>query len=287
MSRTKALGFGLAFVLIFLIALAGYQYHVQNSVQVETVDFNSRLLGKRMPYQALLPRGYGWITNRSTRYPVLYLLHGWNGHYDSWLKETPLAQYASEHRLIIITPEGDNGWYTDSATVPADKYETYIPRELIAEVDRRFRTVPDRNGRAIAGYSMGGYGAIKYGLKYPEMFSFVASMSGALDVTARTDNNAIMQIFGEPNSSTRQANDVQRLARDLPSDRQNLLPYFYIDCGTEDSWLEVNTEFANTLSERKIGHNYSQPQGGHYWSYWDTQVRQVLREAEKKMIAPD
>ena len=284
-SWTKGLRFGIGFLLI-LVALAGYYYYLQGPVRVETVDFNSSLMGKRVPYNVVLPPGYSRITNRKIRYPVLYLLHGWNAHYDSWLKETALATYASEHKLIIITPEGDNGWYTDSAAVPSDQNETYITRELIPDVDKRFRTVTDRSGRAVAGYSMGGYGALKLGLKHPEMFSFVASMSGALDVTERTDNTSIMQTFGELNSPTRQANDVQRLARDFPSDRQNVLPYFYLDCGTEDTWLEVNNQFASTLSARKIAHNYSQPQGGHYWSYWDTQVRQVLREAETRMSHP-
>src|SRR6185295_3905134 len=157
---------------------------------------------------------------------------------------------------------------------------------LIPDVDRRFRTVADRSGRAVAGDSMGGYGALKLGLKHPEMFSFVASMSGALDVTARTDNTSIMQIFGEPNSSTRQANDVTRLTRDFPPDRQSLLPYFYLDCGTEDPWLEVNREFAGVLSQRRIAHEYREPQGGHYWSYWDSQIRQVLRVAETQMSHP-
>jgi len=281
----KALGFGIAFILA-LVALAAYYNHLQNSVRVETVDLNSSLLGKRVPYNVLLPPGYGSITKRRLRYPVLYLLHGWNAHFDSWLRETALAKYAEEHRLIIVMPEGDNGWYTDSATVTQDQNETYIKRELIPDVDRRFRTVADRSGRAVAGDSMGGYGALKLGLKHPEMFSFVASMSGALDVTARTDNTSIMQIFGEPNSSTRQANDVTRLTRDFPPDRQSLLPYFYLDCGTEDPWLEVNREFAGVLSQRRIAHEYREPQGGHYWSYWDSQIRQVLRVAETQMSHP-
>ncbi len=148
-----------------------------------------------MPYEVVLPRGYRLITSRRTRYPVLYLLHGWSGHYDSWLKQTALLQYASEYQLIIVTPEGDNGWYTDSATVSADHYETYVLDELISDVDRRYRTIHDRRGRAVAGNSMGGYGALKLGFKHPEIFTLAASMSGALDASARTDEASIMQTF--------------------------------------------------------------------------------------------
>ena len=78
-------------------------------------------------------------------------------------------------------PEGDDGWYTDSATVPNDKYETYIIKELIPEIDKKFRTLADREHRIIAGLSMGGYGSIKFGLKYPNLFSIVGSFSGAFD----------------------------------------------------------------------------------------------------------
>lgn len=284
-SWTRGLRLG-ALLAILIVALAAYYYHLQNSVRVETVEFRSGLLARRMPYSVVLPRGYGLITSRGIRYPVLYLLHGWSGHYNSWLNETALAQYASEHTLIIVTPEGENGWYTDSATVPSDQYETYFTKELIPDVDTRFRTIRNRGGRAVAGYSMGGYGALKFGLKHPEVFCFVASMSGAFDATSRTDDNSITQAFGEPNSPTRQANDLQRLVRDFPAERQALLPYFYLDCGSEDAWLETNRELANTLLERKIAHDYRQLPGGHVWPYWDQQVREVLRVATDRMVPP-
>jgi len=289
-TRNKSLANRLRFaalILTLLGALAAYYYHVQNKVRVETVHFSSNLLARTMPYNVVLPPGYSLITSRGIRYPVLYLLHGWSGHYDSWLKKTALAQYAAEHKMIIITPEGQNGWYTDRATAPSDKYETYITQELIPDVDGRFRTVPDRRGRAVAGYSMGGFGALKLGFKHPEMFSLAASMSGALDATTRTDDTSIMETFGEPNSAARQANDLQRLAREFPAQRQSLLPYLYLDCGTDDPWLVANRAFADILLERKMVHEYRQLPGGHVWPYWDQQVREVLRVAAERMVSPE
>src|SRR4030095_4148863 len=88
--------------------------------------------------------------------------------------------------------EGNNGWYTDSATVASDKYETYILQELIPEVQRRYRTIESRYGRGIAGLSMGGYGALKFGLKHPEMFAFAASMSGALGAASFLPDERIL-----------------------------------------------------------------------------------------------
>jgi S-formylglutathione hydrolase FrmB len=277
----------LVLVLVLLAALAAYYYHVENAVHVENVQFNSKLLGRAMPYSVVLPRGYGLITSRRVRYPVLYLLHGWSQHYNSWLQETTLRQYASEYQLIIVTPEGDNGWYTDNAGGSADQYETYVLHELIPDVESRYRTIQDRRGRAIAGNSMGGYGALKFGFKHPEIFTLAASMSGALDASARTDEASLMLIFGAPNSPTRVANDLPRLAREFPAERAPLLPYFYLDCGAEDPWLAANRDLVNILLERKIVHEYRQVPGGHIWAYWDRQVREVLRIAVERMVEPE
>src|SRR5262245_28664853 len=98
--------------LILFIVLIGllvvFYYQRENKVHVETIPFTSKLIGKALPYEVVLPPRYGLITSRHTRYPVVYLLHGWDGHYDSWLKRTALINYASEHQMIIITPEGNN-----------------------------------------------------------------------------------------------------------------------------------------------------------------------------------
>lgn len=104
------------FVLLFalLVALAAYYYHTENAVRVEVVRFNSNLIGRAMPYSVVLPRGYSLFTSRKTRYPVLYLLHGWSEHYDGWLANTGLLQYASDYQLIVVTSEGGNSWYTNS-----------------------------------------------------------------------------------------------------------------------------------------------------------------------------
>jgi S-formylglutathione hydrolase FrmB len=196
-------------------------------------------------------------------------------------------QYVSDHRLIVVTPEGGNGWYTDSATVPSDKYESYVVQELIKDVEARYRTVENRRGRAIAGNSMGGYGALKFGLKYPDMFALAASMSGALDATARTDDASINQALGPAHSAVREANDLQRLVRDFPAERAPLLPYLYLDCGLGDPWLETNRSFVNLLLERKITHEYRQLPGGHVWPYWDKRVSEVLRLAAEQLVQPE
>ncbi len=252
-------------------------------VAVQTVQFKSELIGLVLPYNVLLPFVY---EDSNKRYPVLYLLHGLFGRYDDWTTRTNLAEYAARYEVIIVTPEGHDNWYTDSASVPNDKYESYFVRELISDVDKRFRTIKDRRARGVAGLSMGGYGAIKYGLKYPEQFAFAGSISGALDPALRTDDKpgfawdilrpSINAVFGSRSSQTRTANDVHQIARSFSASQISSLPYLYLDCGLEDGFLATNREFADILLAKKIPHQYRQLPGGHNWAYWDQQVQEVL-----------
>lgn len=282
----KRLRLGLL-ALVLLCALAAYYYHAESAVRVETVGLASRLTARTLPYDVVLPPGYGLITSRGTRYPVLYLLHGWGGHHDAWLKYSNLKQYAAEHRLIIVTPEGENGWYTDGANDATAKFESYFVEELISDVDRRFRTIAERRGRGVAGLSMGGYGALKFGLKRPELFAFAASTSGALDAASRTDDATIMQTFGELGSPVRSANDLPRLAREFPEERKGLLPFLYLDCGDKDLWFKANRDFAGVLFERKFAYEYRQAPGDHVWPYWDKQLQEIMRAATEMLAPPE
>ncbi len=86
------------------------------NTRVQTVQFESKLIGKTLPYSVLLPTDYNQPAAKTKRYPVVYLLHGLTGHYTNWLEHTRLADYAAGYEFIIVMPEGNNGWYTDSAT---------------------------------------------------------------------------------------------------------------------------------------------------------------------------
>jgi len=217
---------GLKHWIVYLVALLTFGLTLsQSSIatprvsvpSVETVPYQSKLVNATLPYNVILPPGYR--ASGTTRYPVLYLLHGLGGHYSDWVTRTNIADYAAQYRMIVVTPEGNDSWYVDSGGVPTDKYETYILKELIPDVDKRFRTIQARYGRGVAGLSMGGYGAIKYGLKYPASFAFAGSMSGAFGVTRYTEKEMgganwepFLKIFGPVDSETRKANDVFEIA---------------------------------------------------------------------------
>ena len=263
--------------------------------RVQTIQFASKLVGKTLPYNVLLPVDYDQPISKTKRYPVVYLLHGLTGHYNNWIEKTHLTDDVTAYQFIIVMPEGNNGWYTDSATVPTDKYESYILQELIPDVEQRFRASNARDGRAIAGLSMGGYGALKFAVKHPELFVFAASLSGALDAASWTEADlkgfefifrTLQPVYGAADSETRAANDLSKLYRELPPGRIAALPYIYLDCGTEDGLLQTNRSFAEILVKQKIPHEYRQLPGTHAWTYWDAQVQEVLRIAARRFSKP-
>jgi S-formylglutathione hydrolase FrmB len=278
-------------ILFLVLLLVPVSVYAQRDPPTSEIELKSALLGKTINYRILYPVKYYTPEKRDTRFPVVYLLHGLTGHSSNWLEKSGVAGYATHFDLFIVMVEGNDGWYTDSATVPADKYESYILSELIPDVEKRFRVSTQRNGRAIAGLSMGGYGAVKFGLKHPEMFALAASMSGAFgagswadkDLPAGAIRDSLLQTFGPADSPTRAANDVFKLAREVSVKKITPLPYFYIDCGTEDFLFSNNRDFVNLLVELKIPHEYRQLPGNHSWPYWDAQVQEILRLAAVRL----
>ena len=296
MKRAYYTSFSRALALATLIiATSGYPPAIASGsvpASVQTVHFQSQLINATLPYNVILPPGYR--ATATTRYPVLYLLHGHGGHYTDWLTRTNIADYASRYRMIVVMPEGNNSWYVDGASGSSDKYETYILQELMPDVDKRYRTIQSRYGRAIAGLSMGGYGAIKYGLKYPSVFAFAGSMSGAFGVTRYTDKEMgganwepFLKTFGPLGSETRKANDIFEITKALTPARIAALPYFYFDCGTEDAaqYFDRNRELSEIFLEQRIPHEYRELPGNHSWQYWDQQIPVVLGIAAEKLRA--
>ena len=260
----------------------------------ETVQFESRLVGAALPYNVILPADYKRGSSKNRRYPVLYLLHGLGGSAADWVsKRAHLADYAAQYPFIIVVPEGKDGWYTDGLA-PREKFESYFVEELIPDVDRRFRTLPTREGRAVAGLSMGGYGSMKFALKHPDLFAFAASMSGALAVASWTPDQripefvrpSVLRVYGDAGSNVRLENDVYKLARELTPERAKALPFIYLDCGTEDFLITNSRDFSALLIEKKVAHEFRELPGEHSWPYWDRQVQEVLRLAARKLSAP-
>jgi S-formylglutathione hydrolase FrmB len=262
--------------------------HVQKAAQVNVAErvFHSASLGRDSHYYAMLPADYA---HSQKRYPVLYLLHGWHGDYTNWVKLTNLVEYARRYPIIIITPDAENSWYVNSATMPQNRFEDFVTKDLIEEVDSHWRTIASPHRRAIAGLSMGGYGAILFALKHPNLFAFAGSISGAfegpngIDVVLPELQESLQQAYGPAGSSTREENDVYALA---PSANADKLPYLFLDCGTQDPLLASNRKFVDILSGRKIPYEYHEYPGSHTWSYWDHSLPMLLDIAAKRIVTP-
>lgn len=257
----------------------------------ETVQFESGLVGAALPYNVILPADYKRGSAKAKRYPVLYLLHGLGGSAGDWVStRAHLADYAAQYPFIVVVPEGKDGWYTDGPA-PNAKFESYFVEELIPDVDRRFRTIASREGRAVAGLSMGGYGSMKFALKHPELFAFAGSMSGALAVASWTPDQhipefirpSVLRVYGDAGSDVRRDNDIYRIVRELTPERAKALPYLYLDCGTEDFLLSNSRDFSALLIEKKVAHEFRELPGTHSWPYWDRQVQEVLKLAAQKL----
>ena len=250
--------------------------------------FQSASLGREMHYRILLPAEYPQ-TARS--YPVLYLLHGWHGDYTNWSTLTDLTHDAEKLPIIIVMPDANDSWYVDSASTPQDKYEQYIIKDLIQEVDQHWRTLRSNHRRAIAGLSMGGYGAVKFALKYPGTFAFAGSISGAFNapemalIDSRADLAPSLQsAFGAAESRARSENDVYaEIEHAVPAST----PYLYIDCGNRDvTFLEPNRKLTAKLSQRELAYEYHETPGAHTWRYWDSRLPELL-DAVARKIAPN
>jgi putative tributyrin esterase len=254
--------------------------------RLQECSFPSAALGREMRYMAVLPAGYA---GSQQRYPVLYLLHGWNGDYKNWCTLTNLVGYAEHHQFIVITPDGQNSWYVNSATVPADRFYDYIATDLIAEVDARFRTIASAQRRAIAGLSMGGYGSLLVALKHPEMFSVVGSISGAFEAPCGIENvlpdvrDSIERAYGEPTSAVRRDSNVFELTKRAPVAG---FPYIFLQCGVDDLLLPSNRRFVAEVSARKLAYEYHEFPGDHTWEFWDSALSPLLRTVAARIL-PD
>jgi S-formylglutathione hydrolase FrmB len=226
------------------------------------------VLEKMTAFTAIVP------DNKPGPFPVLYLLHGLSDDHTAWTRRTSLERYVDGLPLIVVMPNGERSFYTDSQSSPKAAFETYLTRDLVGFVDRTFRTIPTREGRVLAGLSMGGYGAVKLALKRPDLFCAAVSHSGAVGFGQRTFDPGTewAAIMGE--NAAGGPNDIFALAETI--DRA-ALPALRIDCGVDDFLIEENRALDAHLTTLGIPHEYEEHAGGHDWEYWDKHIQDTLK----------
>lgn len=226
-----------------------------------------------------IPEGEGVPAKR----PVLWLLHGMHGFYSDWARLTSLERYAREAGLAVVMPSGANSFYEDMAH--GEQYYTYITEELRDRVFDLFPISRAREDNYIAGLSMGGYGAMKLGLRHPERYAAAASFSGVLDLQseltgglAEQNRELFCDIFGEQLLETMQLPQHADLFALLKQHKAagTSLPALYAWCGTEDFLYQANLRFKALCAELDIPLDYHEAPGTHEWGFWDMAVKAFI-----------
>jgi putative tributyrin esterase len=234
------------------------------------LKFFSPALQKATAADVILPEG-----DVKGPFATFYLLHGLSDDHTIWQRRTSIERYVQGLPLIVVMPDGGRGFYCDAKEGMA--WETAIVRDLVSYVDKMFHTKANRAGRCIGGLSMGGYGAVKLALKYPELFSSAVSHSGALCFAHRplTQENAWsrewIRVVGE--DPVGGPDDNFALAEKLTPEQR---PAVRIDCGTADFLLEDNRACHAHLEKIGYPHEYAEFPGALDWSYWDLHVQETI-----------
>jgi putative tributyrin esterase len=238
-----------------------------------TLRFRSDTLGMRVQMTALLPE------QAKPPFATLYLLHGLSDDDSIWTRLTRIETYAWDLPLAIVMPQGFRGFYTNHHEGPA--YADYIANDVIGAAERSLPLKSMRKSRAIAGLSMGGYGALRLALGYPDLFCAAASHSGAVTYgheNERRENSPwkpyeLKQMFGKSPRGT----DHDLVALAMKRKKEGKLPKLALDCGTEDFLLQQNRTLHAKLEALKVPHTYREFPGAHNWDYWDEHIRETLR----------
>jgi len=236
-------------------------------------DFFSETLQFGASMNVILPQP------AQTRYPVLYLLHGLSDDHTTWLRRTSIERYADALGLAVVMPAVHRSFYADMAH--GNRYWTFVSQELPALARGFFPLSQRREETFAAGLSMGGYGAFKLALSFPERFAAAASLSGALDQAGAMQQvepawRAEMEtVYGDLSQVAGSANDVMHLARQLARSA-GPRPRLYQCCGTEDFLYDQNLRFRDQARALGLDLTYEEGPGGHDWGYWDRMIQRVL-----------
>jgi len=218
-----------------------------------------------MAFVLYLPAGYQ--ERPEHRYPVLYVLHGsgHNRHSVLW-QVRPQEHVSALGEALLVIPDGDQGWWLDSPAVPASRYGAYF-LELVAFVDRNYRTLAAREGRGICGFSMGGFGAMLLASEHPLLCGAASSLLGPLDIAQLfPDYYRLRLLLGSELPVWQRHNPTQRAAAMATTSLQ-------FCTAAEGFERPQNDAFAAALRSVKIGFEYAVYAGGHDAAF----VRQHLR----------
>lgn len=271
------------------------------------ITFLSQYLHRQTHVNVLLPAGCHSqnLHNNPQPFKALTLLHGKSDDFDTWTRCSVVENLSRRYALAVIMPDGGNSFYTDMET--GDDYYTFITKELREVLWPLLPLSHCREDNAIAGLSMGGYGALKIGLLNPDKYCAIGSFSGAVDIRAqyskaqracadldhpdefyisrglhpekvRYDTRAALRhldnVFGSPEGIDLKQGDLFRLLREATESQT--LPRIYQSCGTEDFLYEDNVRFRDYAAKIGADIHYMEGPGGHVWEFWNRSITEFV-----------
>jgi S-formylglutathione hydrolase FrmB len=220
-------------------------------------------MGRDVSYSTYLP------DNSEGPYPVLLQLHGLGDNNRAWIEKSMLVMHARKYPLAIVMPDGASSGYlnwTDAARLYRQKYEDMIMTDISDHVRRHFNVAD--GPWAIGGLSMGGYGSMRLGLKYPDRFASIWSHSSAFHIDERIPAELVDDGGVEDASVPHHAEVLA--ATNGPK------PVISFDCGVDDQLIESNRAFDAHLTRLGVDHHYAEHPGAHTWGFWNEHVQEAL-----------
>jgi S-formylglutathione hydrolase FrmB len=257
--------------LVVVMLVVAVSFSFSGNVDFQLV--HSKAMDKDIPVVVISPE------NNTSRKPVIYLLHGYGDNETSFPIIKPnLSKIADKYGVIFVSPRGEKSWYFDSPINPKMLYETFISKELVEFVDKNYKTISNRSGRAITGFSMGGHGAVWNAMRHKNVFGAAGSMSGAFSIrsfaelTQEESGFSIGDILGTEEKTWLEYSVLSII--DNPKFKSKDELALIIDIGYDDNAFgvplyQMNNYFHRKLIEKKIEHSYFVYPGGHTINYWN------------------
>ncbi len=245
------------------------------------VQFFSNALNVASTVNVILPeteQGIGIRASKDMKLPkVLYLLHGYSDDHSIWMRRTSVERYAAARNLAVIMPAVNHSFYCNEAH--GERYWDYVSEELPAVMHRFLKFSEKPEDTYVAGLSMGGYGAMRLALTYPERYAAAASFSGAVDVLAsveRHDTEGVAErIIGNgPGPRGTELDLFYLMKKNAKAPHK---PALYVSCGTADFLYDQHQAFvpALTRSGWQVT-RHDEKDAIHEWGFWDQEIRKFI-----------
>ncbi|MCR5032297.1 MAG: esterase family protein [Lachnospiraceae bacterium] len=255
------------------------------------VEILSTSLNRTVSVAVIIPsdalNGEMFVNKPDHKFKTLFLLNGFFGNHMDWVTYSNIARYAQEANIAVVMPGGENSFYVDW-DLPNSRYSRFIGEELPELMRRMFPLSRKRADTYIGGLSMGGFGAMRIGLKYADTFSAIIALSSALHLMElpedHPDRKMIAQefkYFGDWDQAVKSDKNpavcLEQLIQQVEGNISQF-PDVYMACGLQDTLLEGNRSFKEKLEKAGVMVTYEEGDGGHEWDYWDKHIRYALTE---------